>query len=131
MKKLFSLIFLFTILNAGDVITSFQGYYQTGKIILEWNTQDESNIDYFLIQRSMNNGLNYYDISEISSQGSASSYVFIDHEIIGSKSDLSYTYRVLIYYSDGKIDAETSPVTVSLTVSSVQMTWGSIKAMFR
>lgn len=133
MKKAFSLLsilFLSTSLFALSAVKSVNAYQQNGKVVLEWSTDNEMSVRSFTVQRSMNNGESWFDVGRVTPYGFSASYMFIDDNILGSKSDLVYTYRLRVQYEDGSV-AYSQPVNVTMTISSVQMTWGSIKAMFR
>ncbi len=126
----FMLALFFAFANAENAVNQFHAYKQSGKIVLEWNSGDEQPISYFIVQRSMDNGQSWFDLSRISPYGNGSAYLYIDDRVFGGKGDLVYYYRLKIFYRDGSVQF-TAPVNVTLDVSSVQMTWGSIKAMFR
>ena len=125
-----SVILLTVSLQAVTVIKSIQAYQQNGKIVIEWSTDNELSVRSYTVQRSMNGGESWFDVGRISPYGFSASYIFMDENILGGKSDLEYQYRLRIVYDDGSV-AYSQPVTVTMTISSVQMTWGSIKAMFR
>jgi len=133
MKKIFtaaSILFLAVSLYAVTVIKSIQAYQQNGKVVIEWTTDNEQSVNAYTVQRSMNRGESWFDLGRVSPYGFSASYMFMDENILGGKSDLEYQYRLRIVYTDGSV-AYSQPVTVMMTISSVQMTWGSIKAMFR
>ncbi|MCK5521013.1 hypothetical protein KAJ27_08235 [bacterium] len=130
-KVLFVILLISISSLLGDtIIKSFEAYSREGKIVLEWMVQNEDDVNYYQIQRSMDRGNNYYDLSKIAPYGSGVSYLFIDENVLGAKSDMTYTYRLKIFFND-RSEQYSYPVEISLNISSVEMTWGSIKAMFR
>ncbi len=127
---LISAFFISTTLWAWDGLSTFEVHNQSGKIVVEWTSADEQNIDVYIVQRSMNNGERYFDISEINPRGAGYSYLYIDNQVLGMKGDLVYTYRLKVRLHDGSVWYSQAQDVV-MNVSNVQMTWGSIKAMFQ
>lgn len=63
------------------VWAGFEAHKQEYGVDLEWTTASESNNDYFLVQRSVNNGSSYETIGQIDAVGNSSksnSYAFTD-----------------------------------------------------
>ena len=127
---LFSIVFFAVLLYSQSIISDFKVYEQNGKVILEWTSDLEEGVRTYHIQRSMNGGVNYFDLNKVAPYGTGASYLYIDNTILGSKSDMVYTYRLKVSLVDESVQYS-NPVNISMTVSSIQMTWGSIKAMFR
>ncbi len=123
------LLCLVTGLNAGAQITGFQAYPDDARIILQWTTTQEQQIVGFDIQRSANEQT-FMDIGFIQAQGAGTGYTFIDDSIIAKVTGHTYRYRLKIRNLDGS--AEYSVVlAVESKISSVQHSWGSLKALFK
>ncbi|RKY51471.1 MAG: hypothetical protein DRP86_01155 [Candidatus Neomarinimicrobiota bacterium] len=116
---------------AWDGIGNFDAYVQNGKIVVEWQTKHEDNVDYFVIQRSMNSNDSYYDLAKIEPHGNGWAYIYIDEKILGKSANMVYNYRLKIVFRDKSIAYSDQSVQVVMVVSSLQHTWGSIKAMFQ
>lgn len=133
MKKTLAVAF-FILLNGTlfgwTGLDAIKGYEQNGKIVIEWTTRVESDVLIFTIQRSVNDSERYYDISDILPHGSGYSYLFIDNTILGLKAEMLYTYRLKVKLKDGTV-WYSAPVDIVMSISNVQLTWGSIKAMFQ
>lgn len=123
-----ALFFVSSILWAGANISSFEGYDESSRIIIQWTTVSEHDVDGFEIQRSTD-GSNFFEIGFLHAQGQASSYTYIDDSIIAKVSGRDYYYRLKIRGSMGAEYSET--ITVRSDVSDVNHTWGSLKALFK
>jgi len=116
---------------AWNGLGSFDAYVQNGKIVVEWQTKHEENVDHFVIQRSMNSNDSYYDLAKIEPHGNGWAYIYIDEKILGKSANMVYNYRLKIVFRDKSIAYSDQSVQVVMVVSSLQHTWGSIKAMFQ
>lgn len=116
---------------AWNGLGTFDAYVQNGKIVVEWQTKHEENVDLFVIQRSMNSNDSYYDLAKIEPHGNGWAYIYIDEKILGKSANMVYNYRLKIVFRDKSIAYSVQSVQVVMVVSSLQHTWGSIKAMFQ
>lgn len=132
MKRLYlsilSVFFLFVTTGWADaVILEFSGTPSQQKIVLNWKTGLEENIDLFMVERSTNNE-DFTKVGEVTPKGSNNNYEFIDNNI--SEVQTSYYYRLKIRRRNGTFQMSAS-IVVSPKVSSILRTWGSIKALFQ
>lgn len=116
---------------AWDGLNNFDAYVQNGKIVVEWQTKHEDNVDHFVVQRSMNSTNSFYDLATIDPHGNGWSYIFIDEKVLGKSVNMVYNYRLKIVFRDKSVAYSNNTVQVVMVVSSLQHTWGSIKAMFQ
>jgi hypothetical protein len=126
------LIILFcSILASSQVIrlTSIQPYSDGSVITLRWNTEDETNVSKFIIERRVGISGQFIQVSTLDPKG-PSGYEFIDKTAFRTTATL-YQYQIRIKFVNGLPDQEIGPVSVSHSANSVKRTWGSIKAMFR
>ncbi len=126
--KIFISLALFTTAFAGAFLEYFQARSEGDNIRLEWRTQEEFNLQHFIIERR-NPQTSYIEISTIAPKGSNSYYVYVDENVYKSN-DLIFIYRLKIVENNGQV-SYSKEITVSHSVSGVKRTWGSIKAMFR
>ncbi len=131
MKKIFIIGFLLltSVVVWASVIETFTVSAQGDQARLQWNSGIEGNLTKYKIERSENN-LNYVFVAEIDPLGNFSLYQYLDNTIMKSSSQRVYYYRIKMIYADGNFDYSES-VSVTLSFSGLQETWGSIKAMFR
>ncbi|MDP1678500.1 MAG: hypothetical protein Q8L88_16710 [Bacteroidota bacterium] len=132
MKKILSLLFLIVLFLVSGVFKSGSVSSQADgdNIIISWETDDESNVKQFIIERSSDEFGNFSEIVRINANGSKK-YSYIDRSVF--KTTVStFVYKLTPVSSTG-VAVEQSVVTkkVYLKVSSVKRTWGSLKAMFR
>ncbi len=134
MKKMISKIILI-ILFAGQISLIFAGVVLTfiaksegGDIVLEWQTAQETGLKEFIVQRKTLNS-KFIDLAKVNPKGDNSLYTYRD-ESAYKITNAFFIYRLKIVDTDG--NSFYSPkVSVSLNISSVKRTWGSIKALFR
>jgi len=132
MKRIYILgvLLLAAIVFAGSsVIETFTVTPQGDQAYLQWNSGIEGNLSKYKIERSVDNKT-YTSIAEITPQGSFSLYQYIDDNIMKSTAQRIYYYRIKMIFTDGSFDYS-DVVSVTLSFSGLQETWGSIKAMFR
>ena len=111
-----------------SVITDFSAYGEGDRVVLNWTSGIEGNLNKYKIERSSNNQ-NFSHISDIAPEGDFFHYEYIDNDVLKSSQRLFY-YRIKMVFTDGTYTySDTSSVT--LQFSGIQETWGSIKAMFR
>jgi hypothetical protein len=109
----------------------FEAYIQNGKIVVEWQTRQEQDVDHFILERSMNSSDSFYELAKVSPHGSGWAYIYIDDKVLGKSASMVYNYRLKIVFRDKSIAYSKEPVRVIMEVTSLRHTWGSIKAMFQ
>lgn len=124
------LAFLFIVtVYAGAYINYFHVSSEAGNVKLEWQTGEESNLQKFVIERKTPQNA-YVEIETVQPKGNNSYYSYIDQNAYKSN-DILFIYRLKMVDNDGVTITYTEPTSVSLNISGVKRTWGSIKAMFR
>ncbi len=123
----FTILLFFSLALADAVILEFSGEPTQDRIVLNWKTGQEEDINLFIIEKS-NNNRDFYKIGEIASKGSNSSYEYVDNNLTDVKS--IYYYRLKIRRTDETFQFS-APISVIPKVSSFAKTWGSIKALFQ
>jgi hypothetical protein len=124
------LLLAFTsMLNAGAEISEFHAYPDDARIILQWSTTSEVDMIGFDVQRSANQQ-SFMDIGFIQAQGSGTGYTFIDDSIIAKVAGYTYRYRLKVRNMDGSTEYS-EVLAVESKISSVQHSWGSLKALFK
>lgn len=116
-------------LIAGAYIFDFAVKSDGENIKVEWRTTEESNLQYFAIERRPGNSSDFHEITKIYPKGSNSYYSYTDQSAY-KPTDSFYSYRLAIYENNGTV-SHIEPQGISHSVSGVKRTWGSIKAMFR
>ena len=124
------IIILVTVVTiyAGAFLEYFHGRSEGDDVRLEWKTGEEVNLQNFMIERKTPQS-SFVEISTIEPKGSNSYYTYLDQSAYKSN-DMIFVYRLKIVDSNGQ-SSYSNEVTVSHSVSGVNRTWGSIKAMFR
>lgn len=130
MKKIavFVILLLFVSLAFADaVITEWKAEPAQGKIILQWKTSKEENVQKFIVERSADNR-HFSEIGSVNARGAGFQYQFVDDNL-GRFNSVFY-YRLKIINSNGNMQY-TDSLPVIPNVSSISRSWGSIKALFR
>ena len=96
---------------------------------LSWQTGQEIDFQTFVIERSPD-GQRYLPVGQVQATGSFSQYFFTDQSPLDVDSELTFFYRLKLVDRDGTA-TYSEALEVSLSISPVQQTWGTIKAMFR
>ncbi|MEM9936653.1 MAG: hypothetical protein AAF824_23700 [Bacteroidota bacterium] len=122
-------IFLSEKAYAQDVVFSYFNLNSDGAdVLLEWEVQEEANIERFELYRKFNDEGTFIAITTFTPNGTRQ-YQFLDDDIFKNLS------RTIFYELHVVIKGKTDPVIVTNSLlhspTSVQRTWGSIKAMFR
>lgn len=117
-----------TSLIANAVIERMSANSQQNKIILQWVTSSEENINTFVIERSTEIDKHFKSIGELKARGPGFEYRFEDDKL-GITNSIFY-YRLKIVNNDNTIQY-TDVVRAIPNISSISRTWGSIKALFR
>jgi hypothetical protein len=120
--------FLTTILLAGAVISKFEGKDAGNKVILQWVSVIESNLDYYEIERSFDQK-NYSKLGKINGQGPGI-YSFTDLTVFKATTHTFY-YRLKLVDNNGNHSYYGQVITIKPSISGIRHTWGSLKAMFR
>ncbi|MCH7826505.1 MAG: hypothetical protein IIC75_00810 [Bacteroidetes bacterium] len=127
----FKFLFAFVLIStafAGAFLDYFQVRSEGGNVVVEWKTSQETNLDKFVVERKSPQGV-FIELATIAPKGSNSFYNYIDKGAYKS-TDLLFIYQLKIVDTDNKV-TYSSPASISLSISGVKRTWGSIKAMFR
>lgn len=127
----FKLLFAFVLIStafAGAFLDYFNVRSEGDNVVVEWKTSQETNLDKFVVERRSPQGV-FIELATITPTGSNSFYNYIDKGAYKS-TDLLFIYQLKIVDTDNKV-TYSSPASISLSISGVKRTWGSIKAMFR
>ena len=128
-KSILLALVLTSLVFGGVTFDHLNAYAEETRIVLQWTTGMEEQISGFEIQRSTD-GQNYTNIGFIEAQGHGAGYTFIDDSIIAKVSGRSYQYRLKVWNLDGTTEYS-EIMTVQSQISSVQHSWGSLKALFK
>ena len=119
------------VLEASARLSEFYAKREKNAVVLEWTTEEESNLAKFEIYRSTDQ-LRWHKIGETRAVGESSQrnvYSFTDNSILKSAVNTLY-YRLVLVDKTG--DSQAWDVIASIEgQSGIRHTWGSIKAMFR
>ncbi|MFZ2323265.1 MAG: hypothetical protein WAV89_06170 [Ignavibacteriaceae bacterium] len=114
---------------AGAYVSYFHARSEADNVRLEWQTGDESNLQKFVIERKTPQS-SFIEIQEVTPKGDNSYYTYLDENTYKAN-DLVFVYRLKMVDTDGTVTYLDQSTSVSLSISGVKRTWGSIKAMFR
>jgi hypothetical protein len=136
MKSYFNIFFIFLSfflmltanLNAGAVISKFEGTDGGNKVILNWQSVVEISLEYYEIERSLDQN-QFIKIGKVDASG-PNNYTFIDRSVFKLNSHTFY-YRIKLVDKDGSSTLYGKVISVKPNVSGIKHTWGSLKAMFR
>jgi hypothetical protein len=122
-----------SIIKADTRITEFHARRENNTVVLQWITEEETDLEKFMIQRSTDIAT-WTTIGEIKPLSDNSStkreYSFIDKTIFKINNSTTFYYRIVIINTNGR--STPHDVIVSISGSSgIRHTWGSLKAMFR
>ena len=109
----------------GSIIVRSDG----NNVTIQWGSADESNVREFVIERRSTDVQDFAQLAVLPAKGSNSFYEYIDQSAFKTTASL-YHYRIRTDFKNGT-STYSNEKTVSLNVSSVKRTWGSLKAMFR
>jgi hypothetical protein len=119
------------LLEASTRISGFYAKREKNTVILEWTTEEESNLAKFEIHRSTDQ-MRWYKIGEARAVGESSQknvYSFTDNSIFKGPANTLYYRLVLVDKTGGS--ASWDVIASVEGQSGIRHTWGSIKAMFR
>lgn len=126
--KSFFILFLFlSFLFADAIITEFSADPDGERIVLQWKTSQEDNVQKFVVERS-NDKEHFYPIGSLEARGPGYQYRFVDDRL--GKINGWFYYRLQIVNKNGN-STYNEPIQANLNISSISRTWGSIKALFR
>jgi hypothetical protein len=117
----------FAVANAEPQWEEFSLSAPHGQVIIEWTMADEGGCSSLVIERSTD-GIDYFDIATFSPQGSGQTYRYIDTDVF-KQTTRTFHYRIRAQIGEQFVLSETK--SIPLSVSTVQQTWGSLKALFR
>ncbi|KPK87248.1 hypothetical protein AMJ80_12245 [bacterium SM23_31] len=137
MKKLSIILILSIFCTAFFTYTTFSdqiiAYFKIGfvpiqdKIMLKWKSNNETPVEKYIIERSLDN-ITFKTIGSEAPKNNNTDYQFIDSNIFKTASRTFY-YRLKVQKKDGTF-FYTNIVHLSPRISSAKQTWGSIKAIF-
>ena len=113
---------------AGALIDYFHVRNDGDDAIIEWKTSQETNLKDFVVQRR-GPQTQFSDIATITPHPDNPYYSYTDKSVYKTN-DYVFVYRLKIVDNNGQT-SYTDDASVSLSISGVKRTWGSIKAMFR
>jgi hypothetical protein len=119
------------VLQASARISEFYAKREKNTVILEWTTEEESNLAKFEIYRSTDQ-LRWHKIGETRAVGESSQrnvYSFTDNSIFKGAVNTLF-YRLVLVEKTGANQSWDVIASVE-GQSGIRHTWGSIKAMFR
>ncbi|MBN1779554.1 hypothetical protein JW948_00370 [bacterium] len=120
------------LIYSGAHISNFHARAENNTVVLEWNTESETGVARFEIERSMDKA-NWQTIDAVPSKAGTSDsrqyYQYTDNSVFkGNTSSLDY--RLQIVDKNGQKTAFSVIASVSGS-SGIRRTWGSLKASFR
>ena len=127
----FKLLFAFVLIStafAGAFLDYFNVRSEGDNVVVEWKTSLETNLDKFVVERRSPQSV-FIELATIAPKGSNSFYNYTDKGAYKT-TDLLFVYRLKIVDLDNTVTYSYEK-SISLSVSGVKRTWGSIKAMFR
>ena len=130
-RTLLKLFFAFALIStalAGAFLDYFHIRSENDNVVVEWKTSQETNVDRFVIERRSPQGV-FIELATVEPTGSNSFYKYTDKGAYKTN-DLLFVYRLKIVDTNNTV-TYSSEASISLSVSGVKRTWGSIKAMFR
>jgi fibronectin type 3 domain-containing protein len=127
LKPTLLLLLLTTLLTADVTILEFVGVPARDKIILNWRTGEEIDVDLFIVERSVDKKV-FVKAGEVLPKGNDSEYEFIDTNL--ASVNTIYYYRLSIRRTNGTFQLS-EVISVIPKISSFAKTWGSIKALFQ
>ena len=126
-----------SIIKADTRITEFHARRENNTVVLQWITEEETNLEKFIIQRSTDISTaiaNWTTIGEKKPLSDNSStrreYSFDDKTIFKNNISTTFYYRLVIVDTNGRLTRYDVIVSISGS-SGIRHTWGSLKAMFR
>lgn len=113
---------------AAVVFQSFEVVAGNGRAEISWVTSVEDGVTRFAVERSTDDR-NYFEIATFTPHGTGKLYHYTDTDLYKQTVKIFY-YRIKATSEGNQVQySETRFIQVSL--SGIQQTWGSLKAMFR
>ncbi len=103
-------------------------YADGDNAVIQWSTSNESNVENYVVQKRTPSS-DFIDIATIS-PNSNHFYQYEDKSVYKTN-DAIYIYRVKIVDYNNPNYTYSREASVSMNISGIKRTWGSIKAMFR
>lgn len=114
-------------LSAQDILINEYGLSADGAdIVISWDVPNETNVQEYRLFRRRNNETTLTHVATIEVNGTGK-YTYLDGNIFKTESRVLH-YELHIVQGNQVIKYERS---ISHNPTSIQRTWGSIKAMFR
>lgn len=126
--KILAVILLITSAFAGAYLDYFHVRSEGDDAVIEWKTSQENNIKEFVVERRGPNTA-FVELQKFAPKGDNSVYNFRDKSIY-KPNDYIFIYRIKIVDNNG-LATYSYEASVSMNISGIKRTWGSIKAMFR
>lgn len=127
-SKILVAILFVTSAFAGAYFDYFHVRSEGDDAVIEWRTSQENNIKNFVVERRGPRSA-YSEVQTFQPKGDNSIYTFRDQSVY-KQNDYIFIYRVKIVDNNG-LSTYSNEASVSLSISGIKRTWGSIKAMFR
>ena len=129
-KKIIAILLVIqvSILFAGVYLSSFEVRSDGSNVVLTWQTQSETNLSHFVVERKPSNSDQFIELAYIQPEPDKD-YEYIDQSAYKAM-DSYYVYRLKIVDFNGT-HSFSREESVYHQVSGVKRTWGSIKALFR
>ncbi|MFN0157697.1 MAG: hypothetical protein ACKVRP_06445 [Bacteroidota bacterium] len=124
-------LFLLTTAIAAPIVDGSLSAISDGtSITIRWRSEDETDVARYEIERKAGVNGQFIPLVAISLRGNSSAYEYVDDSAFRITESI-YQYQVKVVFANGAAPIYYGPITVRHDVSSVNRTWGSIKAMFR
>ena len=143
MKRLPIILLLMLLATLGGwaaQLVQFSGDVLDDEVVeLRWRVDSVQGVASFEVERSTDN-VHYQALAERVSADDRLEYTLLDRPGLASASqrgrftDIEQVYYYRLYYvlpGGGRLLAQSTPLTVNFQFSTVEATWGSIKALFR
>ncbi len=125
------------LLVAGETVLDFLKAESDGNVItIEWKSSDETNVDYYSIERSGKDRM-FREIATEDAKGYSTTYKYIDESALRdinsdekTQSVNVYYYRIVVHTNDNK-EIVSDEQRVTHKTSGIRKTWGMLKEMFR
>jgi hypothetical protein len=128
------LLFLLVVCLSAQAMQTLFSYVKASpygdEVLIQWQTQDESNIQSFEIERKSDESIDYKRIGRLDAKGRGSVYTYIDNgAFYKGEKGTQFTYRLRGVGTSNQLYSPT--ITITHEVSSVRKSWGMIKELFR
>ena len=126
--KFAAILFVIGTAFAGAYLDYFHVRNQGDDAVIEWKTSQETNLKNFVIEKRSPQS-QFAEVATIQPHPDNSFYSYTDKAIYKSN-DYIFIYRLKIVDNNQQV-SYSNEASISLSISGVKRTWGSIKAMFR